>query len=186
MTNPAFIVEGHLEKAFLEKICPGRTVRKLEVNGRDVALDAIIKRVETLSILFHGKHYPIVVVFDREGRGQSAIEIAKIVRDGLAKKLPSDTFVVGVADRMTENWILADWATLAQTIQDLPAIPPSNVEGGNGKALLRSLLKDKKYSATIDGPRLLVQAKAHAIAQGSTSFEALRAQLSFGCAWLSS
>lgn len=184
MTNPAFIIEGHLEKLFLSSICPGRKVLKLEVNGRDVALEAIVKRIESFAVLFHGKYYPIIIVFDREGRSESASNIAKLVLERLKEKRPSDAFIVGVADRMIENWILADWGNLKQSISHLPSLPTHATEGVNGKAILRRLLGSEKYSATIQGPKLLKQARATEIEKQSASFKAFKEQLLFDCAWL--
>jgi hypothetical protein len=84
---------------------------------------------------------------------------------------------------MIENWILADWERLKESIGTLPA-PPSLVEGNNGKAILRRLLAERGYSATIDGPALLKRARPSMIEKHSDSFGSLRRQLHFDCWWL--
>lgn len=184
MTKPAFIVEGQTEKLFLSSVCAGSPIRTLELNGKDVALDAIIGKIESLSVLLKGRFSPIVVVFDREDRELSADGIAQKVADALSARRPSDRYVIGVADRMIENWILADWESLRVSIPELPATQP-RTEGINGKAHLRSLLGARGYSATIDGPKLLRKARASFVQRTSSSFGALKRQLSVPCRWLS-
>jgi hypothetical protein len=183
MSNPAYIVEGYTEKIFLSKVCPGRPIRRLEINGKDVLIEAIIDRIESLSAFFAGQYQPIVVIFDREGRQLSAGQIAHLVGAELKKRRPMDQYVIGVADRMIENWILADWERLSDSIANLPA-PPSSIEGHNGKAVLRRVLAERGYSATVDGPALLKKARTSVIQKESVSFAAFRKQLQFDCWWL--
>ena len=106
-----------------------------------------------------------------------------MVASALGQKRPADRYVVGVADRMIENWILADWESLRMSIPNLPAEPPS-VEGRNGKGILRRLLRDQGYSATIDGPKLLRKARPSFIQRQSKSFDEFRRQLAISCWWL--
>jgi hypothetical protein len=185
MNSPAFIVEGYTEKIFLSRACPGSPVKRLEINGKAVLLTAIVDRIESISKFFYGRYRPIVVVFDREGRKESADAIAASVATELTRRRPTDQYAVGVADRMIENWILADWERLRESIGALPA-PPNRVEGSNGKAMLRRLLAERGYSATIDGPALLKRARPSVIENYSASFGFLRKQLHFDCWWLGS
>jgi hypothetical protein len=55
MSNPAYLIDGHLEKKVIQQICPGAIVRILQCNGRDVSLQAIANRVASHCRLFHGK-----------------------------------------------------------------------------------------------------------------------------------
>lgn len=183
MTKAAFIVEGQTERNFLSAICPGHPIRRLEMNGRDVAIEAIVKKIDTLSALFSGQNSPIIVVFDREGRSASAASIADQVKGELSKRRPQDQYVIGVADRMLENWILADWEQL-QTEIGSGVARPFEVEGIYGKSFLRSLLRAKGYSAAIDGPQLLKKARPSEIQKQSPSFNLLREQLDLDCWWL--
>jgi len=54
MAKPAFIVEGQTDKLFVASVCSDSPIRTLELNGRDVDLEAIIRRIETLSALLGG------------------------------------------------------------------------------------------------------------------------------------
>jgi len=181
MPSPVFLVEGQTEKLFIEQICPGAKILRLEINGRDVAIDAIVGRAATLIRLQQGRTSPSIILFDREDRRESANAIAQEVSTKLSQLLPSEHIIVGVADKMFENWILADWESLRSVVDDLqPA--PATTEGINGKALLKRLLPN--YSKTLDGPRLLRSARATFIRLQSQSFDAFRAQLALPCRWL--
>jgi hypothetical protein len=79
-SDPAYIVEGDLEQKFIQNVCPGCSVRRLNCNGRDVSLEAIARRVGTLGRLLHKRHSPIIVVFDREGRPEPSEQIEETLR----------------------------------------------------------------------------------------------------------
>jgi len=75
MTKPAFIVEGHLEQAFVQMICDGSPVRRIGCNGTDVKIEAVAKHVATHARLLQRRFDPLIVVFDRERRLQTCTEI---------------------------------------------------------------------------------------------------------------
>lgn len=182
MPNPIFLVEGQTEKLFIEQVCNGAKILRLEINGRNVALDAIVGRAATLVRLQQGRTSPSIILFDREDRRESAHEIAQEVSTKMRQILPSEHVIVGVADRMFENWILADWDSLRSMAPNLPAAAPAATDGLNGKAELKRLFGN--YSKTVDGPRLLRSARATFIRLNSASFASLHAQLSIPCWWL--
>jgi len=108
MINPAFIVDGFTEKLIIQQLCPGRPISRTDLNGKNVTLDAIAKKIASLIRLFNNRNYPIVVLIDKEERDKSVREII----DSLHSKLEENGIVdcdvrIGVADRMIENWILA-------------------------------------------------------------------------------
>ena len=55
MKRPAFLVEGHLEQRFVQAVCPGSSVLRLNCNGDKVAIEAVAKRVGTLGRRVHKK-----------------------------------------------------------------------------------------------------------------------------------
>jgi hypothetical protein len=182
MTNPAFIVEGFLEKQFIRDACPGRPIRRLELNGTNVALEAIVDRIETLVRLFGNRHNPIIILFDREGRVETSTQIATTVLQLLSARNVPGTFVVGVPDRMIENWILADEGTIAR-LKAPQHLKASSYDGHHGKAVLKQLLASKHYRETIDGVQMLKNALASSIARRSASFRAFHSQLQLNCYW---
>ena len=56
MPKPAFIVEGFMEKRIIQKLCPGTKVVRLNINGRDVAIEAIAKRIESHFRIFSNRY----------------------------------------------------------------------------------------------------------------------------------
>ena len=68
MPDPAFLIEGHMEKKILQSVCPGVPIRRIECNGEDVAMSVMAKFIETHIRLLNNRYYPIVIIFDREGR----------------------------------------------------------------------------------------------------------------------
>jgi hypothetical protein len=79
------------------------------VNGKDVALKAIAKAAHSLISLFRGRHYPIILIVDREKRDQSSEEIEKELTELLVGLgVPTADLIVSCPDRMLENWMLGD------------------------------------------------------------------------------
>src|SRR6266851_4407364 len=83
MPSMAFIVEGQLEQRAVNKACPNHRVVLLGANGDDVAIATICDRIETHYRLFSNRHYPIVVIFDREYREQTA----EVIEEALIEEL---------------------------------------------------------------------------------------------------
>lgn len=165
MINPAFIVDGFTEKLIIQHLCPGKPISRTDLNGKNVTLDAIAKKIASLIRLFNNRHYPIVVLIDKEERTQSVHEII----DSLHTKLEENGIVgcdvrIGVADRMIENWILADWDCLEPKNVNKPLI----TEGINGAAAIRKL--KGSYSKTTDGVELFLSANQQTIYHQSESY----------------
>ena len=183
MSSPAYIVEGFTEKLFLAEICSGHPIKRLEINGKNVSLEAIIDRIESLAVLLKGRHSPIVVLFDREERDASSSAIAAEIERELRRRRPQEDFVIGVADRMIENWIVADWEALRNLDGSLSPTAPL-CEGSNGKAVLRKALGKQGYSTTVNGPALLKAARPSVIKDRSASFASFVSRLRIDCWWL--
>jgi hypothetical protein len=64
MPDLAFIVEGNCEQRALQKICPGKKVVTLGLNGRDVSVAAMGRQIAAVSNVFSNRFYPIIVLFD--------------------------------------------------------------------------------------------------------------------------
>lgn len=180
---PVFIVDGEHEQRFLQRIC-GTTcvVRQLSCNGKQVSVEALAKRAATLLRLLQNKvSPPFIICVDLEGRQcrfddfADQIKRAILRNDGIC--VSHENLIVGVSDRMTENWIVA-----GDHIDGHSA--PANVDGMNGAAWLKQRLPH--YHKTTLGVELLSQARASEIRLRSASFrhfhDAIQSRLE--CHWL--
>ena len=168
MNKIAFFVDGHLEKKFIQRACPNTVVRILNCNGKDVEMSAIAKRVATHCRLLKGKYYPIIVVIDREERTQSATELSDILIDEIRQNDVSDEIIVGVADRMIENWILADedcFSDMAKRKFRTCSI----TDGLHGKNQLTHCIGT--YHKTTTGVKLLLKCRPSVMKKRNLSFK---------------
>lgn len=166
MTNYAFLVDGQQEKKFIQKVCPNRIVRLLNCNGKNVSATAIVDRIETQCRLLGGRCHPIIVLVDREGRDVTANQLCSQIQILINDRKITDNIIVGVADRMIENWILSDRETLANYCEEKNI--PISTEGENGKAILKKLISN--YHETTVGVELLYQCKPSRMILNSVSF----------------
>jgi hypothetical protein len=185
MNNPAFIVDGQQEQKIIQFICPGTAVRRLNCNGDAVELTAAAKRIASLIRLMRTRYHPFIVIFDREGRAESSQSIADMLLSLIRIEGVRDDIVIGVPDRMIENWLLADYHNLCErlgqgTLQHHP------FEGTDGKAEILNLLPgDKHYHETTEGVEWFIAANSFRICKNSASFrEFLGALPQLCCRWL--
>lgn len=187
MNKPAYLVEGDLEQDFIQTICPGCPVRKINCNGDNVNLEAISKRVGTLGRLLHKRHSPIIVVFDRESRIETCEEIEVRFLDLLRAENIQVPVVIGVPDRDIESWLLSDYEMFISSAKLTREAPPSSFEGKSGKAAINKcqLGHGGAYVPTIHGVAWLKAARPGVMRQRSPSFERFAASLSeLECWWL--
>ena len=185
MPDPAFIVEGFMEQKIVQRLCPGKKVIRLEMNGTDVSLEAIANQIETQFLSFGNRHYPIIVIFDREERNKDPEtlinELLHLLNENQDMR---GQMVVGMPDRMIENWILADWDTLANHY-GLGERPDENYEGTHGKRKLRSLLpSDCNYHETTDGVDIFIACDPKRISEFSESFFNFERRVCQYCSWI--
>lgn len=166
MSRPAFIVDGFSEKLVIGKICPGKPVRRTDLNGKSVSIEAIANKVGSLVRLYNNRHYPIIVIIDRENREESCQEIAVGLKNALDNQgLNNVDIRINVADRMFENWIVADWDSLPTEAEK-----PETTESVNGCSILKKALDS--YHKTTDGVELFTNANPTNIYRNSESFRA--------------
>jgi hypothetical protein len=186
MNKPAYLVEGDLEQKFIQNTCPGCPVKKINCNGIKTSLEAIAERVGTLGRLLHKRYSPLVVVFDREGRVDSAEHLEKKFCEILTQEKIDVPVIVGIPDRNIETWILADYEMFLQSAKLDESSPVSMFEGYNGKSVIKQTLgKGKCYVETINGVTWLKAARPAVMQKYSPSFNRLyKALSSFDCWWL--
>ena len=189
MPEPAFLVDGVMEQRIIGHICPGKTVQRLNCNGIDTPLEVIVNRIEFHIRLLNNRHSPIVVVIDRERRTKTCEQISGEISDLLSGRGYTGQFVVGVVDRCIENWILADWSSVANRFKQYgirTAPKGANFEGKQGKSELKKLLpRDLLYNEPTWGKDMFLSCRPERIYQKSASFRAFVDQLNLHCPWLS-
>jgi hypothetical protein len=180
MINAAFLVDGHLEKIFIQKACPKAVVRLLQCNGDSAALSSIAKRIVSHCRLLHGKRYPIIVVIDREDRSQTSTGISTELLSLIRQEGVSDELIVVVSDRNIENWILAD---IKKVIELHPGTHPcwtDSPDGFNGKSRLKKEIR--YYHETTTGVELLLKCRP-SIMRCSPSFDYFFRQIEHRACW---
>lgn len=174
--KPGFLVDGVTEQRFVQSVCSNRPVKLINCNGSKVSVEAIAKRVASLIRLWGGKCFPVVVLIDRETRLEAADFLCQSLVDAIREEGIQDQLIVGVADRMVENWMLADPALW-------PGMPDSeNVDGSHGASVLKRL---SSYDKAANGPGILAASRASEIRRRSASFLAFSELLApLRCNWL--
>lgn len=164
MSNPAFIVDGFTEKLILGKICPGKPIRRTDLNGKSVKIKAIANKISSLIRLLNNKHFPIVIVIDREDRAQNCEQIIQDLRKELSNKgHDNDDIRINVADKMLENWIIADWSVITEDKSK-----PDDTDGLSGSSVIKKYRGS--YGKTTDGVELFIKADPSIIYKNSPSF----------------
>jgi Domain of unknown function (DUF4276) len=179
--NPAFIVDGLTERNIIHKLCPGCPI-KPSMNGKDVSLKRMAEGIVVIIRALNNRNYPIVVITDREQRPHDFLTMATELKREILEQLPSINkpvdIRIGVADRMIENWILAD----ADALGNPPEIP-AETDGLGGKGLMRKIMPT--YSETVDGSDLFFKADARKMYEKSPSFKHFVDQLEdLNCSYL--
>jgi len=178
----AFIVEGHMERAIVQRLCKGAPVRRLGVNGDDVNIKVMAKFVHAQILTLRDRYRPIYIIFDREKRSQSVSEL----RENLAECLENlghnrELFRICIADREFETWI-APFMDDEGIVQATPIRP---MEGENGKAVIKEKMKfvGRLYSETVHGVQFFCSMNPNRISEISESFRYLFESIDDRCAW---
>lgn len=160
-----FIVDGYTEKLILQSICPNTKVARLDLNGKNVSVQAMAKKIASLVRLFGGRHYPIIVLVDKENRDIEAQQFRDEIVEALkCYELSHEDIRIGVADRMLENWLLADWECL-----ECEGSRPETTDGINGSAALRKVIGN--FGKTTDVVQLFTKASCSRMRNYSRSFD---------------
>jgi len=183
MSKPAFFVDGQTEQRALNKLCPGHPIRIIGCNGKTVSMSAIAKRLASLIKVLNNRNYPIVILIDRETRPQDTKSIKEELHLELKKLEVHDDVMIGVCDRMIENWILADKGNVSKYCSKKINWKKQNFEGAKGKSELKKHMKS--YHETTDGVNLLSTSNPKYLYKNSLSFkEFVHTIEKIECNWL--
>jgi hypothetical protein len=165
MSKPAFIVDGHTEQCFISQVCPGRPIQRTNLNGKNVTVTAIAKKIASMIRLFGNRHYPIIVLIDKEDREADGDTLCNELHNHLKNEgIINQDIRIGIADRMIENWIIADYQLIGN-VQD----KPEKTDGLRGSVVIKRALGS--YNKVIEGVKLLSQINKTIVYQNSPSFK---------------
>lgn len=163
MNNPAFIVDGFTEKLIIQKICPGKPIRRTDLNGKNVQLCALAKKIASIIRILGDNYSPIVIIVDKEKRDISYNAMISTLEELLKKEGVISDFILGVPDIMIENWMIADWDIL-ETDEN----KPTHTDGSNGSSIIKKI--KKTYNKTTDGVSYFLKTNPNNIYNNSPSF----------------
>lgn len=167
MSKPAFIVDGFTEKLILDNLCPGCRISRTDLNGKTVSIKAIGKKISSLIKVLGNRHYPIIIVVDKENRENSCEELISELKSELIENGCGDQDLrICFADRMIENWIIADWNVLGSEEDK-----PDHTDSLRGSNVIRT--QKGSYSKTVDGVELFLKCDPKVIYENSPSFRNL-------------
>jgi hypothetical protein len=171
MSNPAFIVDGFTERNIIQNICPGRPIRRTDLNGKDVTLEAMAKKIASLIRLLNNRHYPIVILVDKENRAMSYLKMTQMLASLIEKEgIKDQDLRIGVADRMLENWIIADWESICGEHKR-----PDVTDSINACSKLREIIGS--YGKTTDCVDMFLNADISKVYRTSPSFKSFADKL---------
>jgi hypothetical protein len=170
MSKPAYLVDGQTEQKIIRKLCPSQPVKLIGCNGDTVSLNEIAKRISTHINLLNNVYYPIICLIDKEKREDSIEDIEYELREHLNNLgHQNDDIIIGIADRMIENWILGDWNNFTNYYGLKLKCPNDCFDGIGGKGYIRKTADF--YHETTDGVDLFLSANQQTIYEKSPSFK---------------
>jgi hypothetical protein len=185
MNKPAFLVDGFTEKLIIGKICPNSKINRINCNGNSVTMEAIAKRIASLVRILNNRHYPIIVIIDRELREENVESLTTELKAEIGKNGVQEDIRIGICDRMVENWIISDWESFKDYCKVDIIVPPAHFDGIKGKGFIKSVYP--QYQETTDGVSMFLRNNPNAMRKSSPSFNRFIQQLTdVECNWLNS
>lgn len=174
-----------MEKKILQKLDVHTRILRTDLNGKGVKIPAIARRISSSIKVLNGVYNPIIILIDRENRIMTVDRIIQELYKELINNGVKDNLIIGVADRMIENWILADWDSFIKQLDSPPQKNCASFEGKKGKSIIKKY--SPHYQETTDGPRLFYNSRSSIIKQNSDSFNKFITPimaLNYNCYWL--
>jgi len=177
-------VEGSMERMFINLNFHYVTVIPV-ANGRSWSASAMGRQI---SSFYKAKNFnadTILVWIDRESRQETPADLRDQIREDLTTAgAPAERIHILVADKMSENIILADECLMRTELNDPGYVYED--EGKNGKHVLSSAFKERgiDYKETKSGVALLKKCRLAESAKKSPSVAALLETLTLPCWWL--
>lgn len=154
-------------------------------NGKTISAEQLALNIASLYRAKSTLPDYIVVWVDGEGRLMPCADIRALIWHSMLEAgAPADRLRVGVADKMSENWILADQQMIQEEFGD-PSYTYAG-DGINGKHALKQLCAAANitYKETKIGSSLLKKMRLERSAQNSPSAHDFALTVNTGCWWL--
>ncbi|MEQ8967880.1 MAG: hypothetical protein RID91_18840 [Azospirillaceae bacterium] len=182
MSKVAFLVEGYMEQKIIQSLCPGATVQRIGCNGKDVPIAVMAKFIISRFNLFNNRYFPIIILFDREKRSESRSKLQKTLSQILDENGFSGQYIIGIADRTIENWILTNREMLEEQFSK-QIDTYDNADGNFGKSELKKIVGSSYHTAT-KGVELFLKCDPKKMVERSHSFRDFANSARNHCRWL--
>lgn len=173
------VVGGHGEKLALARWGSSRYIYMAQGLCCVSDVSAIVKQCAPLvRLLFRAKCELVVVVLDREDRGQGSFALERAIRADLVREVANESVYVSCPDQMLENWMLADVRSWSGTHGTRAKLHQKRYEGKHGKNAIKRLFKrGADYRETVHGPRLLKAVRESVASKNSSSLSRFLARV---------
>lgn len=169
------IVDGDGDFASLKKRFSGqcRILKTDGPRGHEVQIRDIVKREKKqIGMLRAFGCTRVIIVLDFEGRANRYVDFVRTLRQAFAATSFGVAVCVAVANRMIENWYLADIEEISRKkafIRD--NLRQKKCEGKHGKAEIKKcMVHGTAYSETQHGPQMFSVIRFDVARMNSTSF----------------
>ena len=170
------IVDGHGDHAALTEKLKGKA-RVLKTSGpRGHTVDAkalAASAAKEIDMLIGLGCTRICVLTDREMRSDSSMEFSSAIQRCLPVQSGNASVFVACADRMIENWMLADIVHVAKNSNDLKrGLKQKRWEGTHGKnEIKRCMDKNASYNEVKHGKKFLLAIRDGVARANSASYD---------------
>lgn len=181
--NIVAFIEGTMERIFVNNNMSYIDVVSIE-NGISWSPQSLAEQIRTKWMAKNANPDFVIVWLDREKRTESSAHIEQLIRNELnSAGVHNNRIAICVADRMTENIILADEALISDEF-DLKNYE-YKFDGQNGKNIMEGLYRKngETYKETSEGVRLLKKMRLCHAAQNSASARQFMSQINLPCWW---
>ncbi len=129
-------------------------------------------KIASIIRLLGNRYYPIIILTDREERNISFADMSVSLRIELTSAgVTNQDLRIGVADRMLESWIIADWFNLTGQNEN----EPEATDGMHGTSVIKRI--KGSYDKVVDGVDLFCSCDLAKVYAKSASFRHFADQL---------
>lgn len=169
--NVGAIVSGRTEQDSLSRWIPAKNIRFVNSFGGTMSVVAMTRIAAPLIRLLLQRVTFVLIVLDREMRAEPAEELEREFQKLLAGAVPISFVGAVFADRMIENWMLADVTAIRRKKFIRSNARQRPYEGTDGcKELKRQFQPPFRYDKVLHGPQLLKVIRDDVAARNSGSF----------------
>ncbi|KAA5803892.1 hypothetical protein F1654_08840 [Alkalicaulis satelles] len=175
-----------MERDFIEAICGRRFPIRIIPNGNTVCKERLWKHISTHLRALRNSHQCAIIWIDHESNPEPIDEVISYLKLECKNELgPGFDLRIGIANKMKENWMLADEIAMQNHYGHGYVYDP-DYEGSGGKTKIKSFAKkcDDNYLERVDGVQILRNSCIYRMARNSASAAIFLSQMQgINCAW---